>query len=123
MVSFATGSGNSTSMAMNQVQEYTIPELIEEISAHYGVDSTVALDIARCESRLQQFRADGSLVRGNKNPSDVGIFQINEKYHLEQSQTKGFDIYTPAGNIEYAMWLIKNDGDRHWRWSQSCWDI
>ena len=104
-----------------EVREYTIPELIQVMSANYGVDGALALEIARCESRLQQFREDGSLIRGRKNPKDVGVFQINEKYHLERSRVEGFDIYTPAGNIGYAMWLMKNDGDRPWRWSKKCW--
>ncbi len=108
-------------ITVTQVREYTVPELIKELSGHYDVDSTLALDIARCESRLQQFYEDGTLVRGKKNAHDVGVFQINEEYHLERSKTLGFDIYTTAGNIEYAMWLMKREGDRHWRWSQGCW--
>ena len=101
-----------------EVREYTVLELINEISEHYDVDRALALEIARCESRFQQYHdKDGSLVRGRRNPSDVGVFQINEKYHLERSRAEGFDIYTPAGNIGYAMWLMKRDGDRHWRWS------
>jgi hypothetical protein len=104
-----------------EVREYTVPELIQGLSSHYGVDGALALEIARCESRLQQFREDGSLVRGRKNPADVGVFQINEKYHLARSRAEGFDIYTTAGNIGYAMWLMKHDGDRHWHWSEKCW--
>lgn len=104
-----------------EVREYTVLELIEKISAHYGVDGAVALDIARCESRLQQYHEDGSLVRGRKNRRDVGVFQINEKYHLERSRAEGFDIYTTVGNIGYAMWLMGRDGNRHWRWSENCW--
>jgi len=104
-----------------EVREYTIPELIKEISVQYGIDPNLALGIARCESHLQQYHEDGSLVRGLKNPNDVGVFQINEKYHLERSRAEGFDIYTPAGNISYAMWLMARDGDRHWYWSESCW--
>ena len=123
LISLVTGNGNSTPapVIIATVQEYTIPELIKELSGRYGVKPTLAFDIARCESRLQQFREDGSLVRGRKNSYDVGVFQINEEYHLERSKALGFDIYTAAGNIEYAMWLMKRDGTRHWRWSEGCW--
>ncbi|MFH1170832.1 MAG: hypothetical protein V1704_04710 [Candidatus Vogelbacteria bacterium] len=107
--------------AVAEVREYTVPELIQAISAYYGVDSALALEIARCESRLQQFREDGALVRGRKNPNDVGVFQINEKYHLERSRTEGFDIYTTAGNVGYAMWLMSHNGNRAWHWSEDCW--
>ena len=117
-----TAPTSNNQITIAEVQEYSVPELIKEISGRYGIDQDLALDIARCESRLQQFHEDGSLVRGRKNSHDVGVFQINEEYHLERSRVRGFDIYTAAGNIEYAMWLIERDGDRHWRWSQSCWD-
>ncbi|MEK7621712.1 MAG: hypothetical protein AAB415_00880 [Patescibacteria group bacterium] len=113
----------ATQPAVVEMRGYTVSELIKESSAHYGVDGTAALEIARCESRLQQYHPDGSLVRGRKNRSDVGVFQINEKYHLEQSRTVGFDIYTAEGNIGYAMWLMARDGDRPWHWSEKCWGV
>ena len=121
LVNLVTGGNPVAIPEIPEVREYTIPELIEELSGRYGVNPTSALDIARCESRLQQFREDGTLVRGKKNPRDVGVFQINEKYHLERSKALGFDVYTTAGNIEYAMWLMARDGDRPWRWSEDCW--
>ena len=121
LANLVTGGNPVVIPEIPEVREYTIPELIKELSGHYDVDPALALDIARCESRLQQFRADGTLVRGKKNPRDVGVFQINEGYHLEQSKVLGFDIYTAVGNIEYAMWLMKQGGNRYWRWSQGCW--
>ena len=108
-------------MVVAEVREYTVPELIDELSDHYDVDGAVALDIARCESHLRQYNKNGSVLRGEKNSSDVGVFQINEKYHLERSRKAGFDIYTTAGNVGYAMWLMARDGDRHWHWSEKCW--
>ena len=104
-----------------EVREYTVPELIKGFSVLYGVDGEAALEIARCESEFKQYREDGSLVRGRKNRNDVGVFQINEKYHLERSRKEGFDIYTTEGNVAYAMWLMAREGDRHWHWSEKCW--
>lgn len=129
LISLATGGRTispSGDPSINQItiveaREYTVSELIKELSGRHNVDPELTLEIARCESRLQQFHEDGTLVRGKKNSHDVGIFQINEEYHLERSKSLGFDIYTAAGNIEYAIWLLKRDGDRHWRWSQGCW--
>lgn len=90
-------------------------------SKKYGLNTNTALRIAKCESAFRQYNEDGGIIRGKVNPADVGVFQINEKYHLERSQTLGFDIYQTADNIEYAMWLMKKEGTRHWNWSRPCW--
>jgi hypothetical protein len=102
--------------------DLSIPELIAIHSKEQGVDVKLAQAIAFCESTNRQFIDDNMTpLRGLHNPLDVGIFQINEKYHLEKSQELGFDIYTITGNIDYALWLLKNGGSRHWNWSRPCW--
>jgi len=95
--------------------------LIRKFSSKYGIDVDTAYGIAYCESGLKQFDKDGKIIRGKVNPDDVGIFQINEKYHLERSRELGMDIYTQSGNIEYAMWMMKKEGVKHWNYSKSCW--
>ena len=79
------------------------------------------LAIAQCESGVRQFEKSGDVLRGRINRKDVGIFQINEKYHLEKSQTLGYDIYSVAGNIQYAIYLLKFYGTQPWSASASCW--
>ncbi len=96
-------------------------ELIEQFSEQYKVNSTLALKIASCESGLTQFNSDGSVFRGRQNPQDVGIFQINEYYHLKRSQELGLNIYTREGNIEFAMILLSTTGTSPWNWSKACW--
>lgn len=82
----------------------------------------VAIRIAKCESGLKQFDENGEVLRGKQNSQDVGVFQINEKYHLEASKKMGFNIYAEQGNIDYAMWLMKKDGTKPWNWSRdNCW--
>jgi hypothetical protein len=82
----------------------------------------VAQSIAYCESTNRQYDSNtGQALRGNQNALDVGLFQINEKYHLRKSQELGFDIYTTEGNIDYAMWLLKTQGSGPWIWSKPCW--
>jgi hypothetical protein len=98
-----------------------IEQTIVSTSSKYGLDTETALRIAKCESGLRQYEADGKVVRGVVNPQDVGVFQINEAYHLKQAEEMGYDIYTPEGNIGYALWLMKNGGNRHWNSSRSCW--
>jgi hypothetical protein len=99
-----------------------IYDKIIELSAKYGVHTDTALKIASCESTLRQYDENGEALRGKVNPADVGVFQINEKYHLSRSQTLGFDIHKSYDNVEYAMWLMKNEGNRHWNWSKPCWN-
>jgi hypothetical protein len=85
-------------------------------------DAPIMIEIARCESRFRQFEEDGSVFRGKINPKDVGLFQVNEHYHLEASRKLGIDIHTAAGNIAYARILYKANGTRDWNWSKSCWN-
>lgn len=78
-------------------------------------------EIARCESSMRQFNKDGTVLRGHVNPKDVGMFQINEYYHLKDSQRLGYNIYTLEGNIGYAKHLVETQGYRPWSASQACW--
>lgn len=77
--------------------------------------------IAWCESRNRQFNTDGTLLRGVVNSQDVGKFQINEHYHLADSQRLGMDITTLAGNTAYAEHIYKTQGAKPWSWSEHCW--
>lgn len=78
--------------------------------------------IAGCESQYRQFNSDGSVLRGEVNNEDIGVFQINEHYHLKESEDLGYDIYTTAGNIEFAEYLYRKEGLAPWGWSSPCWD-
>jgi len=109
-------------LVLDSAPKPTVPELIELKSREYGVDSRLALAIARCESQFRQYDdKTGEVLRGKSNRRDVGVFQINEQYHLEKSRELNFDIYTAAGNIEYAVWLMSAYGRAPWVWSRKCW--
>lgn len=116
-------TGTSTTSII--VDEYVPCETIEckitdEALAH-GHDPVLTLSIAKCESEVRQFDENGDVLRGIQNPKDIGVFQINEKYHLDDSIKIGFDIYTVDGNIAYAMHLLDTQGTRPWNWSKNCW--
>lgn len=98
-----------------------LANLITDISVEEGVDPELAVSIARCESGWRQFDNSGEVVRGKVNPADVGVFQINETFHLKASRARGYDIYTTRGNIRYAMYLIKKEGSSPWNYSKKCW--
>lgn len=85
-------------------------------------ENHIMYHIARCESGMRQFLPSGEVLRGHVNSKDVGIFQINEFYHLEASKRLGIDIYTLHGNIEYSKHLYKEEGTSPWNASKSCWN-
>ena len=70
--------------------------------------------IAECESGFNQEAV-------NRKTMDIGLFQINLGYHLENSKKLGYDIYDWKGNIKYAFYLYKNYGTKPWNWSRQCW--
>ncbi|HYC83024.1 MAG TPA: hypothetical protein VEB60_00540 [Candidatus Paceibacterota bacterium] len=126
--SLALAANLGTAMPQTEIAEppssldLTVEELIMKKSIEHGIDPKVPLSIAFCESTHRQFHDDGSVVRGKENSKDVGVFQINEKYHLEDSKKLGYDIYTMEGNIDYAMHLLESQGKKPWVWSKPCWD-
>lgn len=91
-----------------------------KVKLHFS-DTPIMQKIAYCESRNRQFDNDGSVIRGVVNSKDVGIFQINEKYHLSDSQKMGINIHTVDGNMKYAKYLYEKQGTRPWNSSRPCW--
>lgn len=84
-------------------------------------DIPIMVEIARCESQFTQFNKDGSVHRGRINPADVGIFQVNESYHLKESEKLNLDIHSVEGNLKYARHLYENEGVEPWSASSPCW--
>ena len=103
---------NSSSKTVSAVEAYVRKEY---------VDAPILIEIARCESRFHQFNEDGSVVRGEKNREDVGVMQINEHYHAEDAQNKGFDIYSLEGNVAFGKYLYDKYGTDPWKYSSKCW--
>lgn len=77
--------------------------------------------IATCESNNTQFNDNGTVYRGKVNPKDVGVMQINERYHLKRSKQLGYNIYTLEGNLAYAKELYQEQGVAPWSASAFCW--
>jgi hypothetical protein len=102
---------------VSQQPSETPKMLVERI---FGKDSPM-LQVARCESGLRQYQPGGALLRGRVNPSDVGIFQINEHYHQSAALALGLDIEKPEDNVRYAYHLYQQNGFQDWKASKSCW--
>lgn len=97
----------------------------EEISQYvreYFTEAPILAEVARCESTFRQLGLNGKVLRGNVNPSDIGIMQINEEYHSEQADKLGYDLYTLEGNLAYAKYLYNKEGLKPWRTSAKCWN-
>lgn len=84
-------------------------------------DTPILIEIARCESTFTHYDKNGDIVRGRVNSADVGVMQINEKYHLETAEKLGYDIHTVEGNVNYAKYLYDKYGAQPWKASSPCW--
>jgi hypothetical protein len=94
---------------------------IEKYLREHFADTPLLVEIARCESTFTQYDKEGNVIRGRVNSADVGVMQINEKYHLESAEKLGFDIHTVEGNVAYAKYLYEQFGASPWSASKPCW--
>jgi len=95
----------------------TTQERVEE----YFKDVPIMIDVARCESQFRQHDSNGNVLRGIANSQDVGVMQINEKYHAATALKLGIDIYSLEGNLAYGRYLYETQGTRPWTYSSTCW--
>lgn len=102
-------------------QKEALKTLITDLAAKYEADADLALAIVQCESHTTHYKDDGNILRGRVDRDDLGVFQINERYHGKKSKELGFDIYEPEGNIGYGLWMLKNTGSQPWKASKHCW--
>ena len=52
---------------------------------------------------------------------DVGKCQINTYWHGEEAESMGLNLFDPADNMEYCLYLFESEGVKPWRSSQVCW--
>ena len=97
------------------------PETIGAYVREYYADTPVLADIAYCESTMRHVGKDGKVLRGLVDSDDLGVMQINTRYHLEDAEELGFDIYSLNGNLGYAQYLYEKQGTQPWSASQPCW--
>jgi hypothetical protein len=104
-----------------------LSEIIEEIPVLEKLRPEL-FKICTCESgqgtgKPQHYNVKtGEVIRGFVNSDDIGMCQINRKYHERTAEGMGLDIFTEQGNIRYANWLYAQQGSQPWNWSRSCWD-
>jgi len=110
-------STDGTTIATVTTDRKTLEKYLRENYA----DTPILVDIARCESTFTHYDKKGEIIRGKANNADVGVMQINEKYHLENAKKLGIDIHTVDGNIAYAKYLYEKFGSEPWSASSPCW--
>ena len=80
----------------------------------YFKDIPVMVSIAKCESHFRQTLADGSVLRGEKDPADTGVMQINTRYHQKRALELGLDLHLLEDNMAYARTLYQKQGTKPW---------
>lgn len=110
---------------------FTVPPAIEETSASpayveqyvraYFSDVPELALVAECESHFRHYDKDGAVLRGIENQNDVGVMQINEKFHLDAALEMNIDFYALEGNLSYARHLYDTMGLTPWKHSKKCW--
>ena len=93
---------------------------VEKYLREQYADTPILVEIARCESTFKQFK-NGKVVRGRIDNDDIGVMQINSRYHAETAESLGFDIHTIEGNVSYAKYLYEKEGVKPWKSSAKCW--
>jgi hypothetical protein len=110
-----------TEIVESNVQEVSIGIEAEDVVKSYFKDTPLLVKVAQCESNFRHVDKNGEVLRGIANRYDVGIMQINERFHLDKANRLGIDIYSLNGNLEYAKYLYEKEGVIPWRASSKCW--
>jgi len=133
LLSSMYGAGTATTDAVNvqpstatstestsQITTESDRKAVENYLREHFADTPLLIEIARCESTFMHYK-DGEVVRGRVDNADVGVMQINERYHLETAEKLGYDIHTIDGNMAYAKYLYEKSGAQPWSASKPCW--
>lgn len=94
-----------------------INHIVDALSVLYGQNASLVKKIIQCESAYKPDAVNYKAVVGQ----DIGLFQINTHYHLDNAEKMGYDIYNPNDNLEYGFELLKEQGTQPWNWSSKCW--
>ena len=72
--------------------------------------------IALCESGV----VEKATHYNSNHTHDMGVFQLNSA-HSKEFKQMGINPYNYLDNINYALFLAKTEGLKHWASSASCW--
>lgn len=99
-------------------EDASITQMIEQFSSTYGVDGTLALSIANCESQLNaQAKNPDSTAKGIYQFLDSS-WDLYSRLHWGESR----DVLDSKSNIELGVWVLSQDGTQPWESSRLCWE-
>lgn len=104
-----------------QTEDIKNPETLGAYVREYYKETPVLANIAWCESRMRHVGKDGEIFRGVVNDKDIGVMQINTRFHEATATDMGIDLYSLQGNLEYAKYLYEKEGTKPWKASKPCW--
>jgi len=107
-------SGGST-VGQHPYSKEDVENLIREHSVSFGLDPSLPLRIAKCESG---FRWDAK----NKSSTASGVFQYLKGTWANTSEgKKGTSVFDADANIRMAVASIATSGTAPWNASIGCW--
>ena len=112
---------NIAEVVMTVPSEASEYKSTEERVREYFADIPILIDVAKCESRFRQFDSNGNPLLGIANSDDVGVMQINKKYHQARANQLGYNLNTLEGNMAYGRQLYEEQGTGPWEYSSKCW--
>lgn len=114
--------GAPTALSTTTQLEHKAPQTLSQYVDEYFKDTPILADIAWCESRVRHVDSTTSKVlRGTVDSDDIGVMQINTRYHGAEAEKLGLDLKSLSGNLEYAKYLYEKEGTKPWRSSKACW--
>ncbi|HRH25935.1 MAG TPA: hypothetical protein PLF31_00455 [Candidatus Paceibacterota bacterium] len=119
--SLLTSDAPNTSDALTSNKKQKQSEDIAQTVKAYFAATPILAEIAFCESTLRHYDSSGKVLRGKVDSADVGVMQINERYHKKTAEKLGLDLLTLEGNLAYAEYLYKKSGSQPWSASKPCW--
>ena len=120
-VSTTSQSQATSTEYVSTSSSFTNSKNIESYVRKEFTNEPILVEVARCESTFRQYDSKGNIIRGKVNSADVGVMQINEKYHADEAAKLGYDIYTTEGNVAFAKYLYGKYGAQPWTSSSPCW--
>lgn len=103
-----------------EVQKPSLDGLIEQYGDLYGADKGLARRIVSCESQNFQFAQNPrSTADGYFQFIDSTWYTTMDRMGLERDLSK----FALPQSVQAGMWLLAEDGTRHWLESAYCWDI
>lgn len=88
-------------------------DLITAEAQRQGVDPAIALSVAKTESGICQWRADGSVVTSSAGA--IGVFQLEPA----TAAGLGVDPYDVNGNIQGGITFLKQLYQKYGSWDQA----